>query len=376
MQNATSSSPKRTKSTCGTCFCRTSAFLRPIRGKRIPPKRKTPTCPTRSWARSQPLQRALFAANVFGLLMPRPSKVNEEFSRIREREGASKASDHLYSLSVKSGYVQKTAIARNLKWKYDDGKSGLEITVNLSKPEKNNKDIAGYRQAPHRAQGQQIPFLCALQGERGLRRLCDPPAQKKSSHDQADARRRKVVFAVLPLCLLRGTLHRHQRRARPHARRRKHPRQASRFCGHSPPLFHREQRFPSHRGRVHPRSRALPGRQAPDAHASRAHPHALCPSRVPSSYLRHPRLVQQRRPLRRPARRGGSLRRKDHRSLEDVRLPRMRYSEPHGRHPAQCLLPHPPQDRRQVLLHHHPAQQPHGASGSSKRWGSSFCRPA
>ena len=58
MQNAASSSPKRTKSTCGTCFYRTLASLRPIKGKRIPPKRKTPTCPTRSWARSQPLQRA------------------------------------------------------------------------------------------------------------------------------------------------------------------------------------------------------------------------------------------------------------------------------------------------------------------------------
>ena len=99
-----------------------------------------------------------FAANVFGLLMPRPSKVNEEFSRIREREGASKASDYLYSLSVKSGYVQKTAIARNLKWNYDDGKSGLEITVNLSKPEKNNKDIAKLLTAP---KGNKYPS-CAL----------------------------------------------------------------------------------------------------------------------------------------------------------------------------------------------------------------------
>ena len=59
MRNATSSSPRRTKSTCGTCFYRTLASLRPIRGKRIPPKRKTPTCPTRSWARSQSSQRAL-----------------------------------------------------------------------------------------------------------------------------------------------------------------------------------------------------------------------------------------------------------------------------------------------------------------------------
>ena len=99
-----------------------------------------------------------FAANVFGLLMPRPSKVNEVFSRLCEKEGASKASEYLYTLSVKSGYVQKTAIARNLKWNYDDGKSGLEITVNLSKPEKNNKDIAKLLSAP---KGNKYPS-CAL----------------------------------------------------------------------------------------------------------------------------------------------------------------------------------------------------------------------
>lgn len=83
-----------------------------------------------------------FAANLFGLLMPMPSEVNAAFRGIYEKDGPQAACDYLYEISVKSGYVQKTAIARNLKWTYDDGKSGLEITVNLSKPEKSNKDIA------------------------------------------------------------------------------------------------------------------------------------------------------------------------------------------------------------------------------------------
>ena len=99
-----------------------------------------------------------FAADIFGLLMPRPSEVNFAFRERLKKEGAQAACDYLYGLSVKSGYVQKTAIARNLKWEYDDGKSGLEITVNLSKPEKNNKDVAKLLSAP---KGNKYP-ACAL----------------------------------------------------------------------------------------------------------------------------------------------------------------------------------------------------------------------
>lgn len=99
-----------------------------------------------------------FAADIFGLLMPRPSEVNRAFRERLKKEGAQAACDYLYGLSVKSGYVQKTAIARNLKWEYDDGKSGLEITVNLSKPEKSNKDVAKLLSAP---KGNKYP-ACAL----------------------------------------------------------------------------------------------------------------------------------------------------------------------------------------------------------------------
>ena len=99
-----------------------------------------------------------FAADIFGLMMPRPSEVNFAFRERLKKEGAQAACDYLYGLSVKSGYVQKTAIARNLKWEYDDGKSGLEITVNLSKPEKNNKDVAKLLSAP---KGNKYP-ACAL----------------------------------------------------------------------------------------------------------------------------------------------------------------------------------------------------------------------
>ncbi len=90
----------------------------------------------------------LYSTYIMGLLSPLPSKVNADFIKIKEEKGIEKACEYLYGLSVKNNYVQKTAIGKNLKWNYVDGDKYLEITVNLSKPEKNNKDIAKLLTAP------------------------------------------------------------------------------------------------------------------------------------------------------------------------------------------------------------------------------------
>ncbi len=87
-------------------------------------------------------EKNLFSGYVMGILSPLPSKTNQEFYRIKEEKGIKAACDYLYGLSVKNDYVKKTAIAKNLKWEYEDGGRTLEITVNLSKPEKDNKEIA------------------------------------------------------------------------------------------------------------------------------------------------------------------------------------------------------------------------------------------
>lgn len=99
-----------------------------------------------------------YIADIFGLLSPLPSEINRVFWDIKEKKGPQAACDYLYGISVKNGYVQKTAIARNLKWEFQDGANRLEITVNLSKPEKSNKDIAKLLTAP---QGKKYP-ACAL----------------------------------------------------------------------------------------------------------------------------------------------------------------------------------------------------------------------
>ncbi len=91
-----------------------------------------------------------FAAMVMGELSPRPSEVIRTFRTTKEMVGAQAACDYLYRLSMKNDYIKKSAVDKNLKWDYADGETGnrLEITVNLSKPEKNNKDIAKLLSAP------------------------------------------------------------------------------------------------------------------------------------------------------------------------------------------------------------------------------------
>ncbi len=100
----------------------------------------------------------LFANYIFGILSPSPSIVNNTFMQLKENVGVQSACDYLYNLSIKNYYIRKTAIDKNVGWLADELKIPLEITINLSKPEKNNKDIAKLLTSP---QTDKYP-LCAL----------------------------------------------------------------------------------------------------------------------------------------------------------------------------------------------------------------------
>ena len=83
----------------------------------------------------------LLITEIMGLLSPLPSKISflaKEMEIVKPGLGL----DYLYNLSIKNNYIQKTAIDKNIYFKKDYGSNFLEITINLSKPEKNNKDIA------------------------------------------------------------------------------------------------------------------------------------------------------------------------------------------------------------------------------------------
>lgn len=94
------------------------------------------------------VQATLFASFIMGVLTQKPSEINQTFKYLREKMGAQAACDYLYNVCVMNNYVQKTAISKNIGWVHNDGDNALEITINLSKPEKDNKDIAKLVAAP------------------------------------------------------------------------------------------------------------------------------------------------------------------------------------------------------------------------------------
>ncbi|WP_308638467.1 UDP-glucose--hexose-1-phosphate uridylyltransferase [Paenibacillus silvisoli] len=86
--------------------------------------------------------RDLLDARIMGLLMPRPSEAAARFRRTAEQEGIAKATDDFYRMSIDSNYIRMDRIAKNQYWEQPTEYGNLEITVNLSKPEKDPREIA------------------------------------------------------------------------------------------------------------------------------------------------------------------------------------------------------------------------------------------
>ena len=82
------------------------------------------------------------ATRVMNILMPRPSEVERTFATLYRSFGAKAATDWFYKMSCDSRYVRKAAIAKNIAWTSATEWGELEITINLSKPEKDPKAIA------------------------------------------------------------------------------------------------------------------------------------------------------------------------------------------------------------------------------------------
>lgn len=86
--------------------------------------------------------RDLLDAKIMGRLMARPSAVVADFRRLEREAGIQAATDYFYKLSIDSNYIRMDRVARNEYWKHNSEYGEIEITVNLSKPEKNPKEIA------------------------------------------------------------------------------------------------------------------------------------------------------------------------------------------------------------------------------------------
>jgi UDPglucose--hexose-1-phosphate uridylyltransferase len=92
--------------------------------------------------------RDLLDARIMGLLMPRQSEVTRQFWQLAENSGVRAATDWFYRLSIDSNYIRMDRIRKNEYWLAPTSFGDLEITINLSKPEKDPKEIAAERALP------------------------------------------------------------------------------------------------------------------------------------------------------------------------------------------------------------------------------------
>lgn len=86
-------------------------------------------------------RRDIFDTRLMNCLTPRPAEVNRRFS---ERYAASpeEATDWFYRFSGDVNYIRRDRIARDRRWKVGSDYGEIDITINLSKPEKDPRDIA------------------------------------------------------------------------------------------------------------------------------------------------------------------------------------------------------------------------------------------
>ena len=90
--------------------------------------------------------RDLFDTKLMNCLMPRPSEVAQEFWKHYENS-PEEATEYYYKLSQDSDYIRRYRIRKDMKWTAKTRYGDLDITVNLSKPEKDPKAIAAAKLA-------------------------------------------------------------------------------------------------------------------------------------------------------------------------------------------------------------------------------------
>ena len=91
--------------------------------------------------------RDLFDTKIMGALTPRPAQVIEKFQTLRA-EDPQKATNWYYQFSQDTNYIRRDRIAKDMQWKAPTEYGELDITINLSKPEKDPKAIAAARNLP------------------------------------------------------------------------------------------------------------------------------------------------------------------------------------------------------------------------------------
>ena len=92
----------------------------------------------------------IFDTRIMGAVTPMPREVIRTF-REKYAKNPVEATDWYYKFSCDTDYIRRYRIARDMRWKYASEFGELDITINLSKPEKDPKAIAAAKNAPQSA---------------------------------------------------------------------------------------------------------------------------------------------------------------------------------------------------------------------------------
>ena len=91
-------------------------------------------------------QKDLFDTKLMGVLVARPSQIIAEFEELY-KVSPEQATEYFYEFSQNTNYIRRDRIKKDVKWKYMSPYGEIDITINLSKPEKDPKAIAAAKKA-------------------------------------------------------------------------------------------------------------------------------------------------------------------------------------------------------------------------------------
>ena len=94
--------------------------------------------------------RDIFDTRIMGAITPMPREVIGIFNHLYQ-ENPEAATDWYYKFSCDTDYIRRYRIAKDMRWKYASEYGEMDITINLSKPEKDPKAIAAAKNAPQTA---------------------------------------------------------------------------------------------------------------------------------------------------------------------------------------------------------------------------------
>ena len=118
--------------------------------------------------------RDLFDTKIMSILVPRPSEVITMFRGLYNHNSAQAATDYFYKLSQDTDYIRRYRIKKDQKWVAPTKYGDLDITINLSKPEKDPKAIAAAKNAK---QGGYPKCLLCVENEGYAGRVNHPARQ-------------------------------------------------------------------------------------------------------------------------------------------------------------------------------------------------------